>query len=134
MYSQYFGCIAKSYDTYMADQGRLTGSLALGCILFGCNIIRIIWGIFVLCKIDRHHQTGLSISQSDSLTNYLSPRLLNRCKCYQTIPVSDLQTKVLKPATSSSSHDHENGYSNSFTLCRGSTLSPYDMFHFDAST
>ena len=41
--------------------------------------------------------------------------------------------KVLKPATSSSAHDREHSYSNSFTLCRGCTIYPYDMFRFDAS-
>ena len=41
--------------------------------------------------------------------------------------------KLLKPATSSSALDREHGYSNSFTLCRGCTLYPYVMFHFDAS-
>ena len=41
--------------------------------------------------------------------------------------------KLLKPVTSSSALDREHGYSNSFTLCRGCTLYPYDMFRFDAS-
>ena len=41
--------------------------------------------------------------------------------------------KVLKPATSTSALDREHSYSNSFTLCRGRTLYPHDMFRFDAS-
>ena len=41
--------------------------------------------------------------------------------------------KVLKPATSTSALDREHGYSNCFTLYRGCTLYPYDMFRFDAS-
>ena len=41
--------------------------------------------------------------------------------------------KVLKPATSTSALDREHSYSNSFTLCRGRTLYPHDMFRFDTS-
>ena len=55
-----------------------------------------------------------------------------RCKCYQTMPIQVFKLKVQKPASSSSALDREHGYSNSFTLCRGRTLYPHDMFRFDA--
>jgi len=89
---------------------------------------------FVLNKLDRLYQTWLPISCFAILRPTISVQQpSNRCVCCQTIPIPCFSIKILKLATSSSAPDREHGYSNSFTLCRGRTLYPHDMFCFDAS-